>query len=158
MYIRAVLKVAVVAAFLPLTACTGLGDTFCSSKHPDARVSALMKQSCNGDRLAALQLGLWFEGQEEYTSAAHYYEIAATPSSGRNYTYVPPAGDVPGFTMPVDGGMRHDGLSEAKYRLAVLYLSGRGVEKNEKKARKYLKQAAEQGHDSAKEALKDLPS
>lgn len=148
----------VVLAFaaMLLSGCAGLNETFCKSDHPDAEVASLMRESCQGNRLASMQLGLWFEGHEDYAEAAHYFGVAATPSSGRNYVYVPPAGDVPGFTMPVDGGMRHDGFAEAQYRLALLYLSGQGVEKNEKKARKYLVRAAEQGHEAAASTLENL--
>jgi len=145
----------VVLAFaaLLLSGCAGLNEAFCKSDHPDAKVASLMRESCQGNRLASMQLGLWFEGQADYAQAARYFEIAATPSSGRNYTYVPPAGDVPGFTLPVDGGMRHDGFAEAQYRLALLYLTGQGVEKSEKRARKYLVRAAEQGHEAAASEL-----
>lgn len=133
-----------------ISGCTGLGGAFCDSDHPDPRVAAMMRDSCEGNRLASMQLGLWHEGNGDYTEAAKYLEIASTPSSGRNYVYVPPAGDVPGFTMPVDGGGRHDGLPEAQYRLGMLYKTGQGVPQSTKKARKYFKLAAEQGHSAAK--------
>ena len=149
-------KYVLLGSLLWLAGCAELNETFCNSDHPDPNVASLKRESCQGNRLASMQLGLWFEAREEYAEAARYFEIASTPSSGRNYTYVPPAGDVPGFTMPVDGGMRHDGFSEAQYRLGLLYLHGRGVEQNAKKARKYFKLAAEQRHDAAREMLKTL--
>ena len=138
---------------LTLQGCAGVGGAFCNSNHPEPRVAALMRDSCEGDRAAALQLGLWFEGHDDLAGAAHYFEIASTPSSGMNYVYVPPAGDVPGFTMPVDAGYRHPGMAEAQYRLGLMYLEGRGVAQNTKKARNYFQQAAEQDHLGAKEAL-----
>ncbi len=152
------LRVIIVLMFcLFVTGCTSTGSIFCDSEHPEPKIANLMKESCAGNRLAALQLGLWFEGHEQYPEAAHYFEIASTPSSGRNYLYVPPAGDVPGFTMPVDSGMHQDGLAEAQFRLGLLYLHGQGVGQNAKKAGKYFKLAAEQGHSGAVKALSQIP-
>ena len=117
-----------------------------------------MKESCQGNRLASMQLGLWFEGHEQYSEAARYFNVAATPSSGQSYIYVPPAGSVAGFTMPVDSGPYQAGLPEAQYRLGLLYLQGRGVKQSDKKARKYFTRAAAQGHHAAQQALSDINS
>lgn len=139
-----------------LSGCT-TGGFFCKADHEDPKIAALMQSNCSGDRHAALQLGFLFEGRGDLQQAAHYYGIAATPSAGQTYIYVPPAGDVAGYVMPVDTGPRTPGSAEAQYRLAVMYRDGSGVEQNARKARKLFRQAAEQGHAGAQAALDAAP-
>jgi TPR repeat protein len=136
-----------------LTGCTGASGLFCKSEHDNPRVASLMRDSCSGDRAATMQLGLWFEAEEDYVAAARYYRAAATPHSGQTHIYVPPAGEVAGYVMPVSTGPRLPGNAEAQYRLALMYTDGRGVKQNAGTARSYLKQAAEQGHADAVAAL-----
>lgn len=138
-----------VSASLALVSCAGIGGPFCKSGHNDPRVAALMKDTCEGDRGAAMQLGLWFESRAEYEMALRYYRAAAASSSGQTYIYVPPAGDVAGYVMPVDTGPRLPGNAEAMYRLGLMYRNGQGVEASEKRAMTYFQQAAELGHADA---------
>lgn len=138
-----------VAMLLALVSCAGVGGPFCKSSHDDPKVAALMKDTCEGDRGAAMQLGLWFESRAEYEMALRYYRAAAASSSGQTYIYVPPAGDVAGYVMPVDTGPRLPGNAEAQYRLGLMYRNGQGVEASEKRAMVYFRQAAEQGHADA---------
>ncbi|NVJ99203.1 MAG: SEL1-like repeat protein [Alphaproteobacteria bacterium] len=138
---------------LSLQGCA-TGGVFCSANHENPRVEAQMRDVCEGDRNAAMQLGLWFESQEEYEEAVRYYQVAASAHAGQTYIYVPPAGDVAGYVMPVDTGPRVPGNAEAQYRLGLMYRDGRGVRQNEKKARSYFARAAEQGHADAEAILK----
>jgi len=137
-----------------LSGCT-TGGLFCKNSHDDPQIAALMDKTCSGDRGAAMQLGFLFEAREEFEQAAHYYGVAATPSSGQTYVYVPPAGDVAGYVMPVDTGPRTPGNAEAQYRLALMYREGKGVKQSDRKAASLLRQAAEQGHSSAQSILAD---
>jgi len=143
----------VAASFLLLLpGCVGSG-LFCKASHDDLEVASLMRDSCQGDRHASMQLGLWFEGHEDYEAAARYYRAAAAPDIGQTYIWVPPAGDVGGYVMPVDTGPRTPGNAEAQYRLGLMYRDGRGVKQSNAKARNYFRQAAEQGHADAKALL-----
>lgn len=137
---------------LVLAGCTGSG-LFCKADHDDPKIASLMRDSCAGNRTASMQLGLWFEGRKDYQAAARYFRAAATPNTGQTYIWVPPAGDVGGYVMPIDTGPSVPGNAEAQYRLGLMYRDGRGVKKSASKARSYFRQAAEQGHTDAKALL-----
>ncbi|SDD89732.1 tetratricopeptide repeat protein [Kordiimonas lacus] len=141
-----------ISLFLLLPGCVG-NSFFCKAEHEDPKVASLMRDSCQGNRGASMQLGLWFEGEEDYERAARYYRAAATPDIGQTYIYVPPAGDVGGYVMPIDTGPHTPGNAEAQYRLGLMYRDGRGVKQSASKARSYFRQAAEQGHADAKAIL-----
>lgn len=144
-----VLRAILVALPITISGCA-TGSLFCNSEHEDQQVAALMRETCAGDRGAAMQLGLWFESREDYAQAIKYYRVAAAPHSGQTYIYVPAAGKVAGYVMPVDTGPRFPGNAEAQFRLGMLYFDGRGVDQNSKKAQSYFRQAAEQGHADAR--------
>lgn len=48
---------------------------------------------------------------------------------------------------------RHSG---ALYEMALLYLDGKGVKQSNKKAKKYMKLAAKEGHRQARRHLAEL--
>ncbi|TNE65489.1 MAG: hypothetical protein EP335_05525 [Alphaproteobacteria bacterium] len=150
------------ATCLALAGCAGSGGLLCSVKSDGSTLSDLKAESCKGDESASFALGMAYENgmgtDVDLKAAAHYYKKAATPSSGQTYIYVPPAGHVDGYSMPVTTGPATAGNAEAQYRLGLMYRDGRGVERDLKAARKYLEMAAARQHAGATEALKDLPA
>lgn len=77
-----------------------------------------------GNQVAACNLGLLYEEEGDYTSAAHWYWVG----SARNW-------------------------SQACYQLGRLYLYGKGVQKNPQLAKRYLDRAQRQGNTSARRLL-----
>ena len=139
-----------VASGLLLSGCAGIGGLFCQSKHDEPAVARMMERSCAGERGASLQLGILFERRQDYRTAIKYFRAAAAPTQGNSAAYVPRARDVTGYVMPFDASQPLPGSAEAQYRLGLIYLEGRGVEKNAAKARRYFDQASEGGHLGAK--------
>ena len=111
-----------------------------------------------GDRQAQLRLGLHYEAGEgvaqDFVQAAHWYKKSARDELTRSY-----------FSMVHDDEMVSplawrsemkdsvSGLSDAKFALGRMYYLGRGVEKNDKKARKWFRRAAVTGHQAAADWL-----
>ena len=137
-----------------------MAATFCKSDHADPEIASLMQSSCEGNHRSSLSLGLRYEkGQGvplDPARARQYYKRAATPRSGTTYIYVPAAGKVAGYTMPINTGPDLPGLAEAQYRLALMYQRGLGGKRNQRKARKWLERAARQGHPAASAMLAEL--
>ncbi len=137
---------AMVCSFLLFTlgACSSLGSLsgVCGNGDRDLPVSPdLMQSACNGNKSAALEVGIEMESLADlesdeslFKSAARFYAFAAASSNGQTFIYVPGAGDVPGYTMPVTTGPATYGLPEAKFRLAKLMYSGKGIRQDKKQA------------------------
>jgi len=138
------------ASTLVLSGCAGVGGMFCKSNHDEPAVARMMERSCAGERGASLQLGILFESRQDYKSALKYYRAAASPSQANTGAHVPHASNVTGYVMPFDAEAPRRGNAEAEYRLGLMYLQGRGVKKNEVKARRYFSRASEGGHLGAK--------
>ncbi|MCJ9428508.1 tetratricopeptide repeat protein [Kordiimonas marina] len=145
---------------LMLSGCANLGGLVCSTRSDGSQIADLKADSCRGNRQSAFALGWAYETgkgvEKDEKLAVRYYKQAAAASSGQTYIYVPPAGDVAGYTMPVNSGPASPGLAEAQYRLGLMYRDGRGARVNLSRARKYLGMAAKQGHPDAAKALADL--
>ena len=123
------------------------GDPETVATLPD-NLAVTFVQSCKGDKAASLQLGTYYTlkatetGDDSlFKKAAVYYAHAATYDSGQTYIYVPGAGNVAGYTMPVNTGTASHGLPEAKFMLGRSYILGQGVEKNEAKGRKLIEES-----------------
>ena len=126
----------------------------CQRLEVPGRLQSTLMDACQGNQQASYAIGQYFEsaGEEEadqnsYATAAYFYTIASTASSGQTFIYVPGAGKVAGYTMPVTTGPRTEGLREARTRLAKLYYEGRGVKQDKKKACRLL-QAGSQSTNS----------
>ncbi len=146
-------KIAIILGlFYLLSGCSSIGtvgEGACQNLDVPDHMQDTLQASCQGDQQASLALGEYYEArarenadQETYRVAVNFYLRAAASSSGQTFIYVPGAGDVPGYTMPVTTGPRTFGLGQAKYRLAILYYQGNGVRKNAAKACKLLQEAA----------------
>lgn len=137
-----------------LSGCSSMGGAGddCQRLDVPERLQQTLQASCQGDQQASLALGKYYEAkareiadQESYRAAVDFYQRAAASSSGQTFIYIPAAGDVPGYTMPVTTGPRTFGLAQAKYRLAILYYQGNGVRKNITKACNLFRQARAAG-------------
>jgi TPR repeat protein len=113
------------------------------------------------NRQAQLQMGLHLEstakGEADLERAASYYQRASEALSDKVAVYVPgvngAGGTVGMFDRP--GGAR-PALAVAKYYLALLYLTGKGVKLNRSKAIGLLKDAAKAGNNQAIIKLNEL--
>lgn len=143
--------------------CAGhLGNRkYCSSAELPGYLDDVLGRACKGDQHASLEIGMYYEALAKhapdnelyYKKAASFYRIAATASSDQTFIYIPGAGDVAGYTMPIQTGAVTYGVAEAQYRLALLYRDGKGVKQDKGLAIWYLESAAKQGHFKSNEEL-----
>ena len=149
--------------------CAGLGPAPTVDAQAQAGIDLTAGQSLerlvcearHGDQFSQYILGkLYEEGvgvPADPGEAAKWYRRAAKARSGNTYVYSAPVGDERyGRVIPVATGPATPGLSEAQYRLGLLYRDGRGVDQNLKRARRWLERAAEKGHEGAVRALAEL--
>jgi len=136
----------------------GLGRN-CHQDELPGDLQATLDNSCRGNKQASLEIGQYYErlatkeeNKQYYKKAVSFYKLAAASSSGQTYIYVPGAGKVASYTMPVTTGPRTYGLTEAQYRLGLLYRDGHGIRQNITKACKLFNMAAARGHLEASAA------
>jgi TPR repeat protein len=135
-----------------MAACTAAGND---------GIAALQCRSSQGDKLAQLELGQRFEEgihvARSAKQAARLYRAAAAATSGTTYVYSPPVGgERSGRVLPVRLGPATPGLPEAQFRLARLYLEGRGVRRDRGRAVRLLKSASRAGSPAAAALLDAL--
>lgn len=150
---RLILALSMVLLLQGCTSLAGIGHK-CRQHQVPGNLQATLHDACSGNQHASLAIGQHFENLAEsgstvsdYSAAAYFYELASASSSGQTYIYVPGAGNVAGYTMPVTTGPRTTGLPEARQRLARLYYEGLGVRQNRNKACKLVN--AKTGSDKA---------
>ena len=149
--------------------CAGLGPVPALDPDAPAGIDLTAEQSLerlvcearDGDQSSQYLLGKLYEDgvgvPADLGEAAKWYRRAAKGRSGTTYVYSAPVGDERyGRVLPVTTGPDTPGLSEAQYRLGLLYRDGRGVDRNLKRARRWLERAAERGHQGARRALDGL--
>ena len=154
------------------TSCSGLGPvTFAVTYTADGtriatpvypegedRIARLTCEADRGDQAAARELALMYEKginvpRDEVRAAALYGRAAATMAAVTQ-VYAPPVrlgGSGSVMILPNPGATRGD--PEAQYRLARMYLDGRGVSVDPDRARSLLTQAAGQNHAAAGKML-----
>lgn len=123
----------------------------------------LASSACGGDEFAQYEIGLIYESGTgapgDLKQAAKWYKRAAARKSGTAPIFLAPVGNQrTGWVMPIESGPASRGDADAQYRLGLLYLEGRGVEQSRKRAKKWLKRAAKQGHQEAAWLLERLES
>ena len=136
----------------------------CNLRVDDPAVKQSARGACRGNGEAALALAMAYERGDKVAAepafAAKIYRKLAKGrfQDGTTYIYVPGAGKVQGYVMPITTGPSYfvPGSPVAQYRLGLMYLEGRGVEKDAAKARELLQQAAGQGHREARARMADL--
>lgn len=159
--------VATMAASAPVAFADPLADGIAAVRKKDYfnAVRLLMPLAQAGNAQAQLQLGdLYYHGhgvKESDEEALRWYERAAQQGlsqaqfqAGNMYAYGlgTAAGD-----LEVDRKAAlfyfeaaRQGHREAQYGLAILILAGKGVERDEAEAYKWMKRAADQGHEDAR--------
>lgn len=123
-----------------------------------ANPGSLRCRAAVGEKQAQLELGRAYEEGtvivQDLRHAVRLYEAAASPTSGTTYVYSPPVGkEKAGRVIPVRVGPDRPGLSEAKLRLARMYLTGRGVRLDRDRGIRLLRQAAREGSALAQAEL-----
>ena len=102
---------------------------------------------------------MYLEGDsvpQDEGKAVRLLKKAAKNDYRDNSIYIPGMDGDPGMYIYSPPTLLRTGLAKAKYQLALLYLHGRGVRQNEKKAKKYLERAAAQGYSQASVLLTQL--
>lgn len=118
---------------------------------PAAGALAMLEcQAGRGDKPAQLELGIRLEEGRGIAAdperAAQLYRQAASFTSGTIWVYVPGINGAAGTVMPVRSGPDQPGLAEAKYRLGLLYLAGRGVPRDAAEGQEWIRKAIEAGY------------
>lgn len=121
------------AAALVIPACAGPRSFAGIPLAPgaaDPELQSLASRAKMGDKEAQLALGIRYEegrGVPRRPSEAEIlYRLAARPSGGEGYIYVPPAAGAAGTVVPFRLGPRQRGLKEAELRLRALKAARRG--------------------------------
>jgi hypothetical protein len=133
-------------ALLLLGGCASmlLGNARPCPAAADGIIAALECQAGRGDKPAQLALAKRLE-DEDPARAATLYRAAASFTSGTIAVYVPGANGAAGTVMQVRSGPDRPGLAEAKYRLGLLYLAGRGVPRDVAEGQEWIRKAIEAG-------------
>ncbi len=138
------------AAAAAVALAAGLGGCASLRPCPLVGVSQLQCLASRGSKPSQLALAKAYEAGDgvpvDYSRAAELYRAASAPVSGTTYVYSPPVGRSAGRVIPIRTGPDQAGSAEAKYRLALLYESGRGVKRDVEKARELMREAAEAGY------------
>jgi TPR repeat protein len=159
--------VAALASLAPVACADELSDGIAAVRKKDYynAVRLLMPLAQAGNAQAQLQVGdLYYHGhgvKESDEEALRWYEQAARQGlsqaqfqAGNMYAYGlgTSAGD-----LDVDRKAAlyyfeaaRQGHRDAQYGLAILILAGKGVERDEAEAYKWMKRAADQGHEDAR--------
>ncbi|MFC7535909.1 hypothetical protein ACFQPG_00840 [Sphingomonas sp. GCM10030256] len=148
---------------LSLAAAIMLFSTACAHI-PQQCAPAPLSLHCRaaaGDKHAQLQMGIFLDeraaSDQDLRRAVQLYKAAASSSSGTTYVYSPPIGkEKAGRVLPVRTGPDLPGLTEAKVRLARMYLIGRGVRPDRRKAISLLIASERQGSVEANQQLERL--
>lgn len=164
------------AAWLLITVMIAASPAVCADELTDGIAAVRKKDYFNAVRLlmplaqagnpqAQLQMGdLYYHGhgvKESDDEALRWYEQAAKQGlaqaqfqAGNMYAY---GLGVAGNDLEVDRKAAlyyfeaaRQGHREAQYGLAILILAGKGVERDDAEASKWMKRAADQGHEDAR--------
>jgi TPR repeat protein len=145
-----------IAAMAWLSGC----ETVSQCMAGKSEIQALECRANAGDKQAQFALGeaaeLGVGGPPDPARAARFYRQAAAFTSGMLFLYTPGVKGAAGTTMPIRTGPDQAGLPAAQYRLAKLYLDGRGVRRDRGRAVRLLKTASKGGYAPAQELLRSL--
>lgn len=115
-------------------------------------------RASQGDKTAMLWLGEQFERgsavvEADQEQAFKFYLQAATDDATRTSIYVPGIKGQAGSVMSFPNHGARPGLAEAKYRVGLMYQEGRGTKQNTRLAIRWMKRAAKQDHEGARNWL-----
>ena len=152
------------AALACLTGCGRVGQNTlaCYIQPADVDMARTARKACSGNAGAYLKLAEAFENGDgiarDEQLALELYRAFSMPTTKptNTYIYVPGAGKVAGYTMPIKTGAQTlPGNAEAQYRLAMMLGEGRGQVRDVNMAFHYLRLAAAQGHVQASNRLNE---
>jgi hypothetical protein len=126
-----------------------------------SRVRHLHCQADEGIQAAELELGRRYEMgtgvAQDLAWAASLYDKAARAVPKQTAIYSPPVKlGGSGQVMFLSNANARPGSAEAKYRLGLMYIEGRGVKMDMRHGQNLLKEAAAQGHKEAQQAVAAL--
>ena len=114
----------------------------------------------NGVKFAQYWLGMFYLNgngtPQNYNLAVKFLKRAAKTDPGIDTTRLQGQGGNLDFIQEHQVRPRQEGIGEAQFELAKLYLSGTGVKQSQGRAIQYLKEATAQGHPGAQELLAEL--
>ena len=113
-----------------------------------------------GNARAQYNLGVSYSNGEgvarDDVQAVAWWHKAATPPNSivksQKAWHSAPKGTIVGTGLG-DSGRGENGNADAQYHLARMYALGRGVDRDNARSTKWLRRAAEQGHDGARAVL-----
>ncbi len=142
------------AALSGLMGCVTPGD----GSIGQSQIEVLARRAARGDKVAQLELGERLETGEGTAAdpprAARLYRQASSFTSGTTFIYLPGVKGKPGMVLPLRRGPDQPGLPEAQYRLGLMYLEGRGMPQDRRRALTLLKTAAKAGFEPAAAKLR----
>lgn len=137
-------------AVRPQAATTGTAD--------QSAFELLRCRAYDGDKAAQVTLARAYETgtglPRDMKKAVGWYKRAATPAPGSTPVYIAPVGNQKyGWTQNIQAGTAIPGDTWAEFRLGEIYLAGNGVKQSDRRARKWLRRAADHGHAPAADLL-----
>ncbi len=147
-----------------MSGCARMSQTAlaCSIKPADPELAKTARKACGGNARAYIRLAEAYElgtlvDRDERLAIELYRAVSMPMTVPKNtYIYVPGAGKVVGYTMPIQAGMQTlPGNADAQYRLAMMLGEGRGQTRDVTLAYYYLKMASAQGHMEAANRLNE---
>ena len=156
--------IALAAVLVSLSGCarTGQSALACRIQPVDIDLTKIARRACGGNSNAYLKLAEAYENgtlvaRDEQLAIELYRAVSMPTTTPTNtYIYVPGAGKVAGYTMPIQTGMQTlRGNAEAQYRLAMMLGEGRGQVRDVAMAIYYLRLASVQGHVEATNRLNE---
>ena len=148
----------------PLSGCARFGQNAqaCSIKPADVELAKTARRACGGSVNALMILADAYEHgklvvKNEQLAIELYRSVSFPKTTPKNtYIYVPAAGKVAGYTMPIQTGTQTvPGHAEAQFRLGMMLGEGRGQRRDTDMALYCLRMAAAQGHEEASKRLID---
>ncbi len=139
---------------LPGTGCAVQPQAATSGATDQGAFELLRCRAYAGDKSAQVTLARAYETgtglPRDMEAAIGWYKHAATPTSGSIPVYIAPVGSQRhGWTPDIQAGKAVPGDVWAEFRLGEIYLAGNGVEQSDRRARKWLRRAADHGYAPA---------
>lgn len=137
------------------------GDDVDSTDYNGVPIEFMACRANGGNQRAQIVLAKAFEEgrgvPQSYQRAFRWYKRAASTRMGlSDYTVPAQSIDAHSGVLTPDPGKRQSGSAEAQFALGVLFLEGRGVDASQRKAKRWFKRAAGQGHMGAIMALSEI--
>ena len=146
---------------LPGTGCAVRPQAATTGTADQGAFELLRCRAHGGDKAAQVTLARAYETgtglPRDMKKAVGWYKHAATPTSGSTPVHIAPVGNQRhGWTLDVQAGKAIPGDIWAEFRLGEIYLAGNGVRQSDRRARKWLRRAADHGSAPAAKLLAEM--